>query len=130
MNLKDSQTVRTKIIWSDETKIELFGFNSNHHARRKPGTTHHLPNTIPQEWVRDNSVNVLERPTQRPGINPIEHLVRELKMAVHQQSLSNLTELEGICREEWPKIPKSRCAKLIVSTLKDVITAIGASTKY
>ena len=26
---------------------------------------------------------------------------------------SNLTELEQICKEEWEKIPKSRCAKLI-----------------
>ncbi len=25
-HLKDSQTVRNKILWSDETKIELFGF--------------------------------------------------------------------------------------------------------
>jgi hypothetical protein len=33
MNLKDSQTMRNKIIWSDETKIELFGL-------RKPCTIH------------------------------------------------------------------------------------------
>ena len=28
------------------TKIELFGLNSKCHVWRKPGTTHHLPNTI------------------------------------------------------------------------------------
>jgi hypothetical protein len=27
-HLKDSQTMRKKIIWSDETKIELFGLNA------------------------------------------------------------------------------------------------------
>ncbi|KAF7656113.1 hypothetical protein LDENG_00045810 [Lucifuga dentata] len=43
----DSQTVRNKILWSDETKIKLFGFNSKKHAWRKPGTVHHLRNTIP-----------------------------------------------------------------------------------
>uniref|UniRef100_A0AAZ3RL20 Transposase n=1 Tax=Oncorhynchus tshawytscha TaxID=74940 RepID=A0AAZ3RL20_ONCTS len=32
---KDSQTVRNKILWSDETKIELFGLNANW---QKPGT--------------------------------------------------------------------------------------------
>ena len=26
--LKDSQTMRNKILWSDETKIELFGLNA------------------------------------------------------------------------------------------------------
>jgi hypothetical protein len=27
-HLKDSQTMRKKILWSDETKIELFGLNA------------------------------------------------------------------------------------------------------
>ena len=34
-HLKDSQTMRNKILWSDEPKIELFGLNAK---RRKPGT--------------------------------------------------------------------------------------------
>uniref|UniRef100_A0A3Q3M2W2 Kinesin-like protein n=1 Tax=Mastacembelus armatus TaxID=205130 RepID=A0A3Q3M2W2_9TELE len=36
-------------------------------------------------------------------------------MAVHQRSPSNLTELERICKEEWQRIPKSRCRKLVAS---------------
>uniref|UniRef100_A0AAZ3STM3 Transposase Tc1-like domain-containing protein n=1 Tax=Oncorhynchus tshawytscha TaxID=74940 RepID=A0AAZ3STM3_ONCTS len=36
-HLKDSQTMRNKILWSDETKIELFGLNAKHHVWRKPG---------------------------------------------------------------------------------------------
>ncbi|KAI3357191.1 hypothetical protein L3Q82_015646, partial [Scortum barcoo] len=47
MHLKDSQTMRNKILWSDETKIELFGVNARRHVWRKPGTTHHQANTIP-----------------------------------------------------------------------------------
>uniref|UniRef100_A0A8C8JXE9 Uncharacterized protein n=1 Tax=Oncorhynchus tshawytscha TaxID=74940 RepID=A0A8C8JXE9_ONCTS len=35
---KDSQTIRNKILWSDETKIEHFGLNAKHHVWRKPGT--------------------------------------------------------------------------------------------
>ena len=31
-HLKDSQTVRNKILWSDETKIELFGRNYKRHV--------------------------------------------------------------------------------------------------
>ena len=36
-HLKDSQTMRNKILWSDETKIELFGLNAKRHVWRKPG---------------------------------------------------------------------------------------------
>ncbi|KAK3574637.1 hypothetical protein QTP86_011551 [Hemibagrus guttatus] len=46
-HLKDSQTMRNTILWSDATKIELFGLNGKHHVWRKPGTVHHLANTIP-----------------------------------------------------------------------------------
>jgi hypothetical protein len=34
MHLKDSQTMRNKILWSDETKIELFGLNAKRHIWR------------------------------------------------------------------------------------------------
>ena len=47
-HLKDSQIVRNKMLRSNETKIEQFGNNSKHHVWRKPGTAHHLPNTIPK----------------------------------------------------------------------------------
>jgi hypothetical protein len=36
-HLKDSQTMRNKILWSDETKIEFFGLNS----KRLEETWHH-----------------------------------------------------------------------------------------
>uniref|UniRef100_A0AAZ3Q2H8 Transposase n=1 Tax=Oncorhynchus tshawytscha TaxID=74940 RepID=A0AAZ3Q2H8_ONCTS len=35
---KDSQTMRNKILWSDETKIKLFGVNAKRQVWRKPGT--------------------------------------------------------------------------------------------
>ena len=30
--------MRHKMLWSDETKIELFGLNAKRHVNRKPGT--------------------------------------------------------------------------------------------
>ena len=85
-----------------------------------------------QEWFQDMSLNVLEWPSQRPNLNLIEHLWRDLKILVQQRSPSNLTELERICREEWGKLPKYRCAKLVVlypRRLKAVIAAKRSSNK-
>jgi hypothetical protein len=61
------------------------------------------------------SLNVLEWPSQSSDLNPIKHLWRDLKVTVPLRSLSNLKELERICREEWEKLPKYRCAKLVAS---------------
>ena len=36
--LKDSQTMRNNILWSDETKIDLIGLNAKRHIWRKRGT--------------------------------------------------------------------------------------------
>ena len=189
--------MRNKIVWSDETRIELFCVNARCHVWRKPGTTHHQANTIPtvkhgggsimlwgyfsaagtgrlvriegkmnaamyrdildenllqsrrfifqqdnnpkhtakisKEWLQVNSVIVLEWPSQSPDLNPIEHLWRDLKMAVHRRFLSNLMELERCCKEEWAKLPKDKCAKFVASyskRLEAVIAAKSASTKY
>ena len=62
-----------------------------------------------QDWLRDKSLNVLERLNQSPDLN------LNLTIAVQRRSPSNLTELERICREEWEKLPKYRSAKLVVS---------------
>ena len=48
--IPSTQSVRNKILWSVETKIELFGLNK-HHVWRKPGTAHYLPNTIPTVYL-------------------------------------------------------------------------------
>uniref|UniRef100_A0AAZ3PKP5 Sleeping Beauty transposase HTH domain-containing protein n=1 Tax=Oncorhynchus tshawytscha TaxID=74940 RepID=A0AAZ3PKP5_ONCTS len=51
--LKDSQTMRSKILWSDETKIELVGLNAKRHVWRKRGT-------IPAVNHGDGSINGVE----------------------------------------------------------------------
>ena len=39
--------MRNKILWSDETKIEIFGLNAKCHVRRKPGI---IPNGKAWWW--------------------------------------------------------------------------------
>ena len=36
-----------KVLWSDETKIELFGHHGKSYVWLKPNTSHHPENTIP-----------------------------------------------------------------------------------
>lgn len=44
MHFKDSQTMRNKILWPDETKILLFGLNAKYHVCSKtPLTTWPIP---------------------------------------------------------------------------------------
>ena len=89
--------------------------------------------TITKDCLQDTSVNVLEWPSQSPDLNRIEYLWRDLKMAVHRRSPSNLMERETICKEEWEKLPKKRYAKRVASysrRLDAAIAAKGASTTY
>ncbi|MGH0187059.1 UNVERIFIED_CONTAM: hypothetical protein FKN15_039015 [Acipenser sinensis] len=65
------------------------------------------------EWLNKNKIKVLEWTSQSPDINLIENLWCELKKAVHKRSPWNLNELEQFCIEEWLKITKESCQKLI-----------------
>jgi hypothetical protein len=86
-------------------------------ARRKPllYKMHMTTHLELQDGLLDKSVNVLQWPSQSPDLNPNKHLWRDLKIAVQRHSPSILTALERICREQWAKLPKYCCAKLVAS---------------
>lgn len=46
-HLKDAQSDWEKVLWSDETKIELFGLNSTRHVWRKKNAAYDPKNTVP-----------------------------------------------------------------------------------
>ena len=89
--------------------------------------------TQPRQCRSGFGTSLFVWPSQSLDLNPIEQLWRDLKMSVQQCSPSNLTDLERNCREEWEKLPKYRCAKLVASfprRLEVLITTKGASTMY
>ena len=51
------------------------------------------------EWLQDKNVKVFEWPSQSLDLNPVVNLWKDLKIAVHRRSPSNLTELEQIYKE-------------------------------
>ena len=46
-HVKDSESMKQKILWSDETKTELFGLNATLYIWQKLSIANHPSNTIP-----------------------------------------------------------------------------------
>uniref|UniRef100_A0A8C5N469 Transposase n=1 Tax=Leptobrachium leishanense TaxID=445787 RepID=A0A8C5N469_9ANUR len=205
---KKSKTTKSfweNVLWTDETKIELFGKAHHSTVYRKWNEAYKEKNTVPtvkygggsmmfwgcfaasgtgclecvqgimksedyqrilgrtvepsvrklglrpRSWVfqQDNDPKhtskstqkcmatkrwrVLKWPAMSPDLNPIEHLWRDLKIAVGKRRPSNKRHLEQFAKEEWSKIPGERCKKLIDGYRKRLISVIlskGCATKY
>uniref|UniRef100_A0A1A8SEN9 Tc1-like transposase DDE domain-containing protein n=1 Tax=Nothobranchius rachovii TaxID=451742 RepID=A0A1A8SEN9_9TELE len=156
-HLDDPEEAWEKVMWSDETKVELFGLNFTRRVWRKKEEELHPKNTLPtvkhgamkmgrgwvfqhdndlkhtaritKEWLCKKHIKVLEWPSQSPDLNPIENLWRELKVRVARRQPQNITALEKICMEEWAKIPATVCANL-VKTYSNRLTSVIANKGY
>lgn len=63
-------------------------------------------------------------PANSPGLNPTEHMWKELKLTVWRQHPSNLTELKQFAQEERTKLSVQKCRHLIPPDIKCLTTVI------
>ena len=85
-----------------------------------------------QEWLRNKSqCPSVAQPA--PRLEPDQTSFERPENSCAAMLPIQRAGLERICREEWEKLPKYRCAKLVASyprRLEAVIASKGASTKY
>ncbi|ORD95727.1 TCB2 [Hepatospora eriocheir] len=70
---------------------------------------------ITDDWFEKNNINVLDRSSQSPDLNPIENLWQYLKLRVHERLPKPVKDLEEIVIEEWYKIAVQVCQTYIDS---------------
>uniref|UniRef100_A0A8C8CCD2 Pecanex-like protein n=1 Tax=Oncorhynchus tshawytscha TaxID=74940 RepID=A0A8C8CCD2_ONCTS len=93
-HLMDSQTMRNKILWSDEIKIELFGLNAKRHVWRKPGTfptVKHGGGSIIMLWGRFSAAGT-ERLCSRPQTEVKTKQEKQLQQDPNNNSLEVIQE--------------------------------------
>ncbi len=102
------------VLWSHETKINLFGSDGVKRVWRQPG-----------EEYKNKCV--------LPDLNPIEHLWGILKRKVEERKVSNIHQLRDVVMEEWIRTPGATCEALVNSMPKinkTVLENNGGHTKY
>jgi transposase len=92
--------------------------------------------------MRERSIFPIYWPPRSPDINPIEHVWKMIKEALHKRypelwklhlSEANLAYLSRCLEEVWNEIPQEKITNLIDSLphrLRAVIAAKGWYTKY
>ncbi|GFV99049.1 transposable element Tcb1 transposase [Trichonephila clavipes] len=104
-----------KVIFSDESKFNIFGRDGRRTVWRKPNTALDPKNLHPT--VKHGGVSVMAT----------------LEIAVQKHQMRNKAHLKQVLQEEWDKISPDTTRKLVESVpshLEDIIKAKGHATKY
>ncbi|CAB4400876.1 unnamed protein product [Rhizophagus irregularis] len=143
------------VIWSDESKFELFRGNVKSgqqgvmvwgcFSKNNLGPLVKLEDDqenfifqddnapihtarVVKSWEEENEVNSLPWPAQSPDLNPIEHLWDELERQVraHKPLPKNRENLWEILQEEWSNIEADKYQNLISSMPRRISAVINS----
>ncbi|GFW25778.1 transposable element Tc1 transposase [Trichonephila clavipes] len=115
-----------EVIFSDESKFNIFGSDGHRLVWRKPNTSHHPKHTIPT--VKHGGGSVMS-----PDLNVIENLWSHLERAVQKHQITSKEQLKSVLQEEWLNIAPETTGHLVESMprrLEAVISAKGYAIKY
>ncbi|GFT34059.1 transposable element Tcb1 transposase [Trichonephila clavipes] len=114
------------VIFSDESKFNIFGSDDRRMVWRKPNTSHHPKHTIPT--VKHGGGSVMS-----PDLNVIENLWSHLEKTVQKHQITSKEQLKSVLQEEWLNIAPETTRHLVEAMprrLEAVISAKGYATKY
>ncbi|GFU04227.1 transposable element Tc1 transposase [Trichonephila clavipes] len=115
-----------EVIFSDESKFNIFGSDGRRMVSRKPNTSHHSKHTIPT--VKHGGGSVMS-----PDLNVIDHLWSHLERSVQKHQITSKEQLKTVLQEEWLNIAPETTRHLVESMprrLEAVISSKGYATKY
>ncbi|GFX39868.1 transposable element Tc1 transposase [Trichonephila clavipes] len=144
-----------EVIFSDESKFNIFGSDGRRMVSRKPNTSHHPKHTIPtvkhggesvmqdndpkhtafvvEEWLLYHCRNQLNILPQSLDLNVIDHLWSHLERSVQKHQITSKEQLKTVLQEEWLNIAPETTRHLVESMprrLEAVISAKGYATEY
>ncbi|GFY19746.1 transposable element Tc1 transposase [Trichonephila clavipes] len=115
-----------EVIFSDESKFNIFGSDRRRMVSRKPNTSHHPKHTIPT--VKHGGGSVMSS-----DLNVIDHLWSHLERSVQKHQITSKEQLKTVLQEEWLNIAPETTRHLVESMsrrLEAVISAKCYATKY
>ena len=86
-----------------------------------------------KEFFKAKKWNVMQRPSQSPDLNPIEHAFHLLKTKLKGKCPKNKQELKTVAVEAWKSITRDETQCLVMSMrsrIQVVIDCKGFATKY
>ncbi|GFY03366.1 transposable element Tc1 transposase [Trichonephila clavipes] len=126
-----------EVIFSDESKFNIFGSDGRRMVSRKPNTSHHPKHTIPtvkhgggsvmqdndpkhtafvvEEWLLYHCRNQLNILPQSPDLNVIDHLWSHLERSVQKHQITSKEQLKTVLQEEWLNIAPETTRHLVES---------------
>src|SRR4029434_318583 len=114
-------------MWSDETKIKLFGINSTCPVWRGKNAEYDTIPTVNYALGLFLCQGYRTTPLHR-GDYGWGHVTWNIGLEPHSLIPShgkrNLKDLERICKEEWTKIPPEMCVNLVTNYKKSLTSVL------